>query len=466
MWRHEETGQEAAFTDWGPGQPNGRQVQNCACLRKFNGYRWDDCGCTSYSLPSICRREQGPPVLRLRGLCPFSDIDTIYTPRNMGVEGELILVGYDHNQIVYVPSSSVWQVGRLSRQGNYTRAISKASRASLAIGTNLWKVYNDSKRCSVETEYEASLTLTGCTEDEFTCVDGFCVDMEQRCDGVVHCRDKSDEVGCSKVAIESSYSSIIAPPPMRNNTKAVVRIAITIHSILKISEIEETFYVSFDQDTSWFDPRLEYHNIKRNTDLNVLSAKEMHSIWTPRIVFFNTKEKKRSVADDDAILSIIPGGKFKFERTDISNHQNIYLFKGIENSIKLTKTHDISFLCQYDMAWYPFDSQLCSLDIVLSVVQAPFCRVEAESLAYLGPTDLVQYFVRNASIATTMVGDGKPGVRVQMVLGRRILSSILTVYVPTMLLNIMGHVTVYFKPFFFEAIITVNLTVMLVLTTM
>ena len=31
----------AAFTDWGPGQPNGRAVQNCACLRKFNGYRWD-----------------------------------------------------------------------------------------------------------------------------------------------------------------------------------------------------------------------------------------------------------------------------------------------------------------------------------------------------------------------------------------------------------------------------------------
>ena len=51
-------------------------------------------------------------------------------------------------------------------------------------------------------------------------------------------------------------------------------------------------------------------------------------------------------------------------------------------------------------------------------------------------------------------------------MGRRILSSILTVYLPTVLLNVMGHVTVYFKPFFFEAIITVNLTVMLVLTTM
>ena len=60
----------------------------------------------------------------------------------------------------------------------------------------------------------------------------------------------------------------------------------------------------------------------------------------------------------------------------------------------------------------------------------------------------------------------RSGVRVMVVFGRRLLSNILTVYVPTVLLNTMGHITVYFKPFFFEAIITVNLTVMLVLTTM
>ena len=60
----------------------------------------------------------------------------------------------------------------------------------------------------------------------------------------------------------------------------------------------------------------------------------------------------------------------------------------------------------------------------------------------------------------------RTGVRVLVVFGRRLLGNNLTVYVPTVLLNTMGHITVYFKPFFFEAIITVNLTVMLVLTTM
>ena len=52
------------------------------------------------------------------------------------------------------------------------------------------------------------------------------------------------------------------------------------------------------------------------------------------------------------------------------------------------------------------------------------------------------------------------------VLIRRLLGTILTVYIPTLLLITISHMTNYFKPFFFEAVVTVNLTVMLVLATM
>ena len=50
--------------------------------------------------------------------------------------------------------------------------------------------------------------------------------------------------------------------------------------------------------------------------------------------------------------------------------------------------------------------------------------------------------------------------------GRRLLSLILTVFTPTVLLNLIGHCANFFKPFFFEAVISLNVTVMLVLTTM
>ena len=61
---------------------------------------------------------------------------------------------------------------------------------------------------------------------------------------------------------------------------------------------------------------------------------------------------------------------------------------------------------------------------------------------------------------------GKRGVRISVTLGRRLLGVLLTVYFPTVLLNLIGHGKNFFKPFFFEAVVTVNLTCMLVLTTM
>ena len=59
--------------------------------------------------------------------------------------------------------------------------------------------------------------------------------------------------------------------------------------------------------------------------------------------------------------------------------------------------------------------------------------------------------------------NGKFGERVEISLGRRLIATLLTVYFPTILRNVVWHVT---KELFFEAVITVNITCMLVLTNM
>ena len=51
-------------------------------------------------------------------------------------------------------------------------------------------------------------------------------------------------------------------------------------------------------------------------------------------------------------------------------------------------------------------------------------------------------------------------------MGRRLLSLILTIFAPTIILNLVVHLSNFFKEFSFEATISVNVTVMLVLTTM
>ena len=53
-----------------------------------------------------------------------------------------------------------------------------------------------------------------------------------------------------------------------------------------------------------------------------------------------------------------------------------------------------------------------------------------------------------------------------IVFRRRIMNAILTIYLPTILVLCIVYATNFFKEFFFEAIVTVNLTALLVLTTL
>merc|ERR1719350_917297 len=57
------------------------------------------------------------------------------------------------------------------------------------------------------------------------------------------------------------------------------------------------------------------------------------------------------------------------------------------------------------------------------------------------------------------------GLRVLIVMKRKFVSEIMTTYFPSFLLMAITFATTFFKPFFFEAALSVNLTTMLVMTT-
>ena len=78
-------------------------------------------------------------------------------------------------------------------------------------------------------------------------------------------------------------------------------------------------------------------------------------------------------------------------------------------------------------------------------------------LEYLGPTELTLYYVKKYSVGKT-TSDNTKGLKISITFGRRLLGTLLTIFFPTVLLNVIGHATNFFKPFFFEAVVTVNLT--------
>ncbi len=141
--------------------------------------------------------------------------------------------------------------------------------------------------------------------------------------------------------------------------------------------------------------------------------------------------------------------------------------RGTENPITLRRVYSEKFLCEFDMSVYPFDTQNCEATFVMKGNSDNLVRLISKKLNYLGPKDLRQYFVKDMQILDrTLLPDGVQSANVRLTFARRILSTILTTYLPTFLICLITFSTNYFRPFFFEAIVTVNLTSLLVLTTL
>ena len=73
-------------------------------------------------------------------------------------------------------------------------------------------------------------------------------------------------------------------------------------------------------------------------------------------------------------------------------------------------------------------------------------------------------FIQN--IESTNYFSDKEIVSVRIVLGRPLLNDIMTVYIPSVLMNIVGHISKHFQSTVIDVVISVNLTVLLVLATM
>ena len=54
----------------------------------------------------------------------------------------------------------------------------------------------------------------------------------------------------------------------------------------------------------------------------------------------------------------------------------------------------------------------------------------------------------------------------EIVFKRRLVNELLTTYLPSFLLLLLSYATTFFKPIYFEAAVTVNLSILLVITTL
>ena len=92
-------------------------------------------------------------------------------------------------------------------------------------------------------------------------------------------------------------------------------------------------------------------------------------------------------------------------------------------------------------------------------------KLVPKELEMLESTELSLYNIDSWDIAYVDKTNLTKGVRVKISLKRKIMSEMMTTYLPSILLLVITFATTFFKPVYVEAALTVNLTNMLVMTT-
>ena len=150
--------------------------------------------------------------------------------------------------------------------------------------------------------------ILACTLNEYTCLDGTCVKMDDVCDGISDCNDKSDELNCQSVIFDATYTNNQPPLSLEakhSKKKLSVHIEMNKMSVLELNEIKSWMKLQLELQVKWIDPRMKFANMKEEEERNILSSEQKQKLWVPSLMFANNKEKMKAVFGSDSIGKII-----------------------------------------------------------------------------------------------------------------------------------------------------------------
>ena len=105
--------------------------------------------------------------------------------------------------------------------------------------------------------------------------------------------------------------------------------------------------------------------------------------------------------------------------------------------------------------------QVCSIEMTTRMLDLKTVELLAGQMWMNETKDLTLFVIKNWTLSTIK----NEGVKLTIVLKRKIMNEMMTTYLPSLLLMLITYATTFFKPYFFEAALSVNLTTMLVMTT-
>jgi len=460
--------------NWDAGNPNGGPAENCA--RTYIDRKWQDKDCSERNC-ALCFFPDGMN-LTMRGLCKSETnlmegfFDTIYFVNGF-LNGKPEWRGLGKSHIYFLPPKLQWKIESLYDQTKYATFAADDTRSYTfyPTGRTSWKI--NSGICRLSGGEERRLSLTNCVLDggrtDFTCRDGTCIPINSLCDLTADCPDKTDEKDCEQLVLPPDYRG--EKFPIQNSGEPIgLFVNMSILAFPDIDTLQSTYLVDFVLSMRWVDPRLQYKNLKDVYFLNSLSLDVMRNMWIPEMSLPNALQAEGTLIDKESALFIIKIGSRMPDDLSIAREAKVYA--GVECPLVLKKEYFINFACDFNLAMYPFDSNVCNMDFEVSGVNKDYVELFIDTTfggagaEYTGSKDLLEYTVGdvtvdNLSNETEAFGQ----LSAKIVFQRKWIYHLITIFLQSVLLLAVAYLTFYFRLSNFQDRIMISITCMLIIST-
>ena len=123
------------------------------------------------------------------------------------------------------------------------------------------------------------------------------------------------------------------------------------------------------------------------------------------------------------------------------NHYKSFAYKGSNVLISKSNMYTINFICNFNWADYPFDSQLCRMELLLKNAGAHEIDLDESTISHLAEYSTFSLYLEDTSVAELA---NKTLITVSIRLERNFNPLLLNTYLPTFILTVINQLTNYF----------------------
>ena len=109
---------------------------------------------------------------------------------------------------------------------------------------------------------------------------------------------------------------------------------------------------------------------------------EKQMIWLPVIIFENTETRFTTLNDAKTFTIIEKQGGFVRNSDQVLS--NNFLYSGKDNTIVTSRNYDQEFICNFNIAFYPFDIQKCTMEFITTISISKLVQLNNGQFQYLG----------------------------------------------------------------------------------